>query len=302
MRRALILALCGIATAILVLWLSGAWDQIAVYAVERQRGFQNTIARTLRALRGGDPGALALLMSACFAYGFFHAVGPGHGKILVGGYGFARQVPVLRLSLIALLSSLGQAVTAIALAYAGLWVLTLSRDQMIGVAERMMAPLSYGAIGAVGLWLVFRGLRRFARHAATQGRGASFGDGTCAGCGHSHGPTLDQAQSAGSLREALALIGSIAIRPCTGALFVLIITWQMGIALAGIAGAFAMALGTASVTIAVGLSAIGFRGGVLRSVAGNTTLQWAVPVIEICAGSVVMLLASGLMMRGVWPS
>jgi len=296
MRRTLIVAIGAVVLLALGLWQSGAWEQIASFAAEQQRGFQNIIARTLRALKRGEPGALALLMSACFAYGFVHAAGPGHGKILVGGYGLARKVPMLRLSLIALGSSLGQAVTAIALAYAGLWTLTLSRDQMTQVAERAMAPLSYAAIAAVGLWLVLRGLRGFLRQ--TVNDHAATGDGdTCARCGHSHGPTLDQAQSAGTPREAFALIASIAIRPCTGALFVLIITWQMGIAFAGIAGTVAMALGTASVTVAVGLSAAGMRGSLIRGFAGSAALGWAVPMIEIIAGGFVVALAAGLLLR-----
>ncbi len=297
MRRALILALGGIILVSLVLWAGGVWDQIGSYAAERQRGFQNSIARTLRALRGGDPGAMMLLMSACFAYGFFHAVGPGHGKILVGGYGLARRVPMLRLSAIALASSLGQAVTAIALAYAGLWLLALTRDQMIGVAERTMAPLSYAAIAAVGIWLFLRGWRRLIRRNAAENHADVGNEDICASCGHSHGPSLRDAEQAGTLREALILIGGIAIRPCTGALFVLIITWQMGIGLAGVAGAFAMALGTASVTIAVGLAASGLRGGVLRGFAGATALAWAVPVFEIAAGGLVVVLAVGLLMQ-----
>ena len=100
-------------------------------------------------------------------------------------------------------------------------------------------------------------------------------------------------------REALVLIAGIAIRPCTGALFVLIITWQMGIALAGVAGAFAMALGTASVTIAVGLAAVGLRGSALTFLAGGSRTRQVVPLLEICAGVLVALFAGGLLLRSL---
>ena len=99
--------------------------------------------------------------------------------------------------------------------------------------------------------------------------------------------------------EAAVLIGGIAVRPCTGALFVLVITWQMGIALAGIAGAFAMALGTALVTITVGLAALGLRGGALAVFARSGRAAQFVPVLEICAGFLVVLVASGLLMRSL---
>ncbi len=299
MRGALSVALVLAAATLGWLWLSGGFEQLAVWAAGQQRDFQNGIARTLRALRGGEAGAYALLMTSCFAYGFFHAIGPGHGKLLVGGYGVARAVPMLRLSLIALLSSLGQAVTAIVLAYGGLWLLGLTRDGMIGAAEQTLAPLSYALIAGIGAWLLWRGLRHLKRAQAVQGHTHKGHDEACSSCGHRHGPSLDEAREASGLRDALLLIGGIAVRPCTGALFVLLITWQMGIAMAGIAGAFAMALGTASVTVAVGIAASGFRGGLLRSVAGASALVWMVPVIEIVAGAVVVILSLGLLARAL---
>ena len=206
---------------------------------------------------------------------------------------------MLRLSLIALASSLGQAVTAIVLAFGGLWILGLTRDRMVGAAEDFLAPLSYGMIGMIGLWLVVRGLKRMRSAQASHGH-AHHGDGeACNTCGHRHGPSLDEAGQTNNLRDALLLIGGIAIRPCTGALFVLIITWQMGIAMAGVAGAFAMALGTASVTVAVGIAASGFRGGMMRSVARAGALAWIMPMLEIAAGLIVVALSVGMLLRAL---
>lgn len=301
MRRAIGAALLLACAVIAWLWWSGSFEQLAVWATGEQRNFQNAIARTLRSLRGGDPGAFALLMSSCFAYGFFHAIGPGHGKLLVGGYGVARAVPMGRLSLIALLSSLGQAVTAIVLAYGGLWLLGLTRERMVGTAEDWLAPFSYALIAAIGLWLVGRGVSRLRRAQVTHGHEHIGAADTCGSCGHRHGPSLEEAETATGLRDALILIGGIAVRPCTGALFVLIITWQMGIPVAGIAGVFAMALGIAAVTVAVGIAASGFRGGVLRSLvsAGGsaTALGWIMPMLEVAAGLIVVALSLALLIR-----
>lgn len=292
-----------LAGALLVwLWASGGFDAIAIWATGEQRDFQNQIARSLRALRAGEPGALALLMTLCFAYGFFHAIGPGHGKVLIGGYGLGRRVPWFRLSVISLLSSLGQAVTAVALVYAGVLVFNLSRSQMVGTAEDYMAPFSYGAIVLVGLWLVTRALRKFWRLPVAQHSEHDHHhhtDGACADCGHKHGPDMAEIESATSLRDALILIGGIAMRPCTGAIFVLIITWQMGIAMAGIAGAFAMALGTALVTIGVGIAAVTMRAGLLGSFAASRLSTYLLPAIELGAGLLIVAIASGLLLRAL---
>lgn len=284
-----------LAVLLLGFWFTNGFDRLGLWAADQQRAFQNVIARALRATRAGEAGAVLTLLGACFAYGLAHAAGPGHGKVLIGGYGMARRVSMWRLSVIALLASLGQAVTAVVLVYAGVMVLNLGREAMVGVTEEVMAPLSYGAIVLIGLWLVVRGMRKLAGRKHDHDH---HGDGaTCSSCGHAHGPTLAEVEQARGVWDALALIGGIAIRPCTGALFVLIITWQMGIGGLGIAGAFAMAFGTAMVTIMVGLIAGGLRGGLLAGMQGSTRFAQTTAAVEILAGAAVVFLAGGLLLR-----
>lgn len=310
MSRYLILPV-GLAIGLLLwFWGSGGFDSLAAWAAGEQREFQNQIARSLRAARAEQPEAVATLLTVCFAYGFFHAVGPGHGKVLIGGYGLGRNVAFLRLSAISVLSSLGQAVTAVVLVYAGVLVFQMSRQSLVGATEQIMAPISYGAIAAIGLWLIVRALRSFWRRSRTEtvrhdhghdhGHDHHHHDGeTCADCGHRHGPTAEEVARVGSLREALVLIAGIAARPCTGALFVLILTWQMGIAMVGIAGAFAMALGTATVTTLVGWTSFGLRGGLLASASATRFASVLAPTIELVAGLLIAVIAGGLLLRAI---
>ncbi len=308
---------CGL---LLWFWGSGGFDSLAAWAAGEQREFQNQIARALRAARAEQPQAVATLLTVCFAYGFFHAIGPGHGKVLIGGYGLGRQVAFWRLSAISVLSSLGQAVTAVVLVYAGVLIFQLSRETLVGTTEQVMAPISYAAIAAIGLWLVFRGMRSFARRSRSDAaHGHSHDhehhhdhhhdehdhhhhhhhDEVCSDCGHRHGPSAEEVANVGSLREALVLIAGIAARPCTGALFVLILTWQMGIAMVGVAGAFAMALGTATVTTLVGWTSFGLRGGLLASASATRFASILAPTIELVAGLVIVVIASGLLLRAI---
>jgi len=296
--RFLILPVLLVVVGLVLFWASGGFDHLAALAAMEQRDFQTQIARQLRALRGGETGALALLLLACFLYGFFHAVGPGHGKVLIGGYGLGRDIPWLRLVWISLASSIGQAVTAVALVYAGVWALHLTREHMIGAAENIMAPMSYGAIALIGLWLILRGARHAARATAGEDHGLHHHDHG-EHCDHRHGPTLDEVAETSTLRETLLLIGGIAMRPCTGAIFVLLITWQMGIGLAGIAGAAAMAIGTAAVTIAVALTAVGLRGGLVGAISQSRLAARVVPMIEVAAGLSILVIALGLLMRAL---
>lgn len=319
------LALVLLAGLALLLW-GGGGEAISRWAAGQQREVQEALAAHLRALRAGAPGALAGFLSVCFAYGFFHAAGPGHGKVVIGGYGVARRISMMRLSGVALLASLGQAVTAIVLVAIGALVFQATAAQLTGLAEDWFAPVSAAAILALGLWLVWRGVRRLRSRSAPldggddphthghdhdQGHDHHHDHGhgsdhappravsqTCETCGHAHAPDAQAVAEARSLRELLALIAAVAIRPCTGALFVLILGLRLQIEAAAIAGTFAMALGTASVTIAVAIGATGLRESSVIATGGWAQARHLGSLLEIAAGLAVALLAWGMLRGG----
>jgi nickel/cobalt transporter (NicO) family protein len=113
-------------------------------------------------------------------------------------------------------------------------------------------------------------------------------------CGHAHGPTIEQAAGVRSFRDGLALVAGIALRPCSGALFVLILTWQLGIAMAGVVGAFVMGLGTATVTVAVAVMAVWAREGAFAALPQGRVGR-AIPVVELALGGVIAVAALGLL-------
>jgi nickel/cobalt exporter len=169
MRRALTLGGPFLILLVGLLWLVGALDAVAPLVQDAQRATQDRLAAAIRALRSGQPGALVAFWAVCFGYGVLHAAGPGHGKMLIGGYGVARRVPLARLVGLALASSLAQAAVAVGLVYALVAVLGLTRLAVEGTAERWMTPFSHAMIAGLGLWLVWRGIKGLRRRVASSG-------------------------------------------------------------------------------------------------------------------------------------
>lgn len=310
MRRLVTLMGIGVAVALALLWLAGGLDVLARMAAEAQRALQAPLAGAVRAVQAGQPAAWSALLAVCFGYGVVHAAGPGHGKFLIGGYGVARRVPLARLVSLALAASLAQAAVAVALVYAGVLALGWTRERMVGLAEGALTAASWAAIGAVGLWLVWRGLRGVMRQGAEPMAGPDHGEGQghphahhhhddhdhgpeC-GCGHAHGPSPAQVAAATGWRDMLALIGSVALRPCSGALFLLILTFQMGIGAAGVAGAFAMGLGVALVTGGVAGLAVWSREGALAGL-GEARVWRVLPLVEVAGGVLIAVFALGML-------
>ncbi|MEH7827600.1 nickel/cobalt transporter [Gemmobacter denitrificans] len=295
--------LAGLAIGVLglVLWLTGGFASLQVWAELAGRAVQRDLAGAVRAIASGNPGAVAGLLGLCFAYGFLHAAGPGHGKMLIGAFGVARRVPMARLVVLALLSSLAQATVAVAVVYALVLGAGWARTKVEGVAETVFLPFSHAMIAAIGLWLVWRGWQGLRRQTAPQPQAHHDHhhhehDEDC-GCGHAHAPSLDQVAAVTGWRDAAALIAAVALRPCSGALFLLVVSWQMGIAAAGVAGAYAMGLGTALVTIAVAVMAVWSREGALSLVPAQ--LARAVPLIEFCVGALIALVAGQMLLAAL---
>jgi len=292
----------GVVVVLALLWLTGALEGVTGVVQSAQRAAQERLAGAIRALRSGEPGALLAFWGLCLGYGVLHASGPGHGKLVIGGYGLARRVPVLRLAGLALVASLAQALVAVALVYALLAVLGLTRVAVEGVAERWISPVGHAMIAGLGLWLVWRGVRGLAgqgdghhdheHHSHAEGHHDDHEHGPH--CAHAHGPTLAEVEALGGWRDAAALVAGIALRPCSGALFVLIITFQLGIALAGVVGALVMGLGTALVTVLAAVLSVWAREGALSGL-GLGRFAKALPVLEVGIGAIIALVALGLL-------
>ena len=121
--------------------------------VEQQR-FYRSLTGALKAMRS-DGSKLWLLVGLSFAYGIFHAAGPGHGKAVISSYMLANEVALRRGILLSFISAFLQAFTAVA-------VMTLVFLVLRGTAISMsdatwfLEVVSYALISAFGAWLLWQ--------------------------------------------------------------------------------------------------------------------------------------------------
>ena len=290
MRIAFVAALLVLSALTLILSLD--LTDAARWALHRQHAFQGELVASVRALRAGSPGALATLLGAAALYGFVHAAGPGHGKYLIGGIGLGSTVSMTRLAGLASAASLAQAAWAILLVYGGFLLLELPALGLTAFAEDYLAPLGHLAILAVGALLTWRGARALSRHARSRrqavaklGHHGHHGHHEHHQCGcRAHGPSVEDVAQTTSAREAIALVIGIAIRPCTGAVLLLVIAWQLDLRLAGAAAVTVMGLGTALLTSLVAISSVVVRGVTLASTVHLGIAGVAAPTLQLAVG------------------
>jgi ABC-type nickel/cobalt efflux system permease component RcnA len=298
MRLSAALLVAALAGLLALAWASGALQAVTWWAAQAQHTLQSALAGEIQRLRAGEPGALAALLALCFGYGFVHALGPGHGKVLITGAAVGMRASAARMAAIALAGSLAQAAVAVVLVYGTLLAIALPARDLVAVSERWLGPLSAGLIALIGIWLVVRGLRGLAvpRTPASQDSGHAHTHGP--GCGHAHGPDPEAVARAESPRAMLALVAGMAARPCTGALVVLVLAWRFGLQGAGAAAVLAMGLGTAAFTVLVAVLAVTGREAAFLGAGGGRGGRLLAPVLQIAAGGVIVLASASLLAVG----
>lgn len=282
---------------------------MARWAATQQRAFHHMVSQLL-SMEGGSVTASLTLIGACLAYGFLHAAIPGHGKFLIAGAGLASRMSVLRLVLLSLAASMMQAVTAIVLVYGSFALLHITAGWAMAATDKVLVPASYLAIAAIAIILIRRALQGFAAfgrqaahdHDHDHDHDHAHGDEHHHhdGCDHRHAPTLEEVDALRTWRDAVMLIVGIGLRPCTGAVFVLVAAWRIGLLWVGAWAAVAMALGTGAFISLVAVSAASARGATLFA-AGASRARFLVPLIQLGAGVAILLVALAFLLASVLP-
>lgn len=232
-----------------------AIDRAWAWLMSEQSRMHREMAAAVKDLKTGDPvRATGLLMLIAFLYGVLHAAGPGHGKAVISSYVLTNEETVRRGIALSFLAALFQALSAIV--FVGIFAIAFNRTSLeMRATENLLETLSWGLVALLGLVMLYRQFRSTWAQTAALGHrhqhdhdhadGHDHVHGPDCGCGHSHMPAPKDLEGAWSWRKAIPLAFSVGVRPCTGALLLLIFALSQGLWWAGVLGTFAMAFGTA---------------------------------------------------------
>jgi nickel/cobalt transporter (NicO) family protein len=311
------------------------------WLLNKQALFYRELSGLMRASKR-DGTALWTLMGISFAYGVFHAAGPGHGKAVISSYLVANEETWRRGVILSFASAFLQSLTAIVLVAVAA-ILIGATAKAMGDTVRVIETVSYALIVLVGarlLWVkghaFFRTIHTLqsapapaaedAHHPAACTQREHEHDHHAAHSrddahdhlpgthhdhahrgrrdhahehsdeesvlpwGHAHGPEPDELAGPGGWRRGLMAIVAVGLRPCSGAILVLVFALAQGLFWAGVASTFVMGVGTAITVAAIATLAVGARTVAKRFAAtraGYGTL--ALRGLEAGAAVVVML-------------
>ena len=290
------------------------------WLLARQSEFYREMSSNIRAAKS-DGSAVWTLLAISFAYGIFHAAGPGHGKAVISSYLVANQETARRGIVLSFASALMQSLVAVVIVAICALLLNATAKTMCG-AEKAIEIASYALIAAFGARLVWtkgggfiRALQAPRPALAMAGRGHNHGHDHHhhdhhhhdhdhgpdqhvhdEHCGHSHGPEPGELAGPGGWRRGFGAIFAVGIRPCSGAILVLVFALAQGLFWAGIAATFVMGLGTAITVAAIAVIAVSAKDLARRLSAGTEgggTL--VMRGVEFGAAGLVLLFGVGLL-------
>jgi len=240
------------------------------WLLAQQAQFYRGLSGAIRAAKS-DGTAVWALFGLSFAYGVFHAAGPGHGKAVISSYLVANEETWRRGVVLSFASALLQALTAVVLVGIAVVLLNATAKRM-GDAVRVIEVVSYSLIVLVGARLLWVKGRAFLAALRSRDAGAPAHDhhhghdhhdhhhGHDDHHGHSHGPEPSELAGRGGWQRGLSAIVAVGLRPCSGAILVLVFALAQGLFWAGVGATFVMGLGTFITVAVIATLAVGARG------------------------------------------
>ncbi len=285
------------------------------WIIAEQAQFYRALSSAVTASKTDGKAAFGLAWLS-FLYGIFHAAGPGHGKAVISSYLIADDATMKRGIVLSFAAAIAQAISAVALVGIAALVLGATAKAM-NETVRYLELGAYAVIVLFGVSLAWRKGRALVaalsnqreehqgehqhhaqhhhahdhhghdhHHHENHHHGHDHGHGHDhvhdEHCGHSHGPEPAELKGKDWLKRGLTAVIAVGLRPCSGAILVLVFALSQGIFAVGVAATFAMAFGTAITVTAIALLAVWGKGIAIwltkRPAGGATVLIYGLEV------------------------
>ncbi|TVP51525.1 MAG: nickel/cobalt transporter [Halomonas sp.] len=303
-----------LALALLTFVLQGGLQGVSYQMLGWQRDLHRSLTLAITELSQAPTTVTWLsLLGVSFAYGVFHAAGPGHGKAVLATYLATHGGAVKRALGLSFAASLLQGVSAIALIVVlvhGLgWVTRQAMGSVVWVEQA-----SFLLVAALGAWLCWRAIKQLRHaykpeavvytHVSEHGHSHHHHDHNSHDHSHCCGGTHHiEPQQALDWRTALMTVGAIGMRPCSGAVLMLGAASLLGQFEVGVAAVLVMSLGTGITVSALALASILARGWAKRRLSkqqhSHRKVQKATGWVALAGGSLIVVLGVSLSVAGV---
>ena len=283
------------------------------WILAKQAEFYRMLSGLIRAAKA-DGSAAYTLLGISFLYGVFHAAGPGHGKAVISSYLVANNETWRRGIVLSFASAILQALTAIAIVGVVAALLGATAKAM-GNTVRVIEIVSYTLILLIGLRLLWVKGRAFLRalrlgaghhthdHTHEHGHGHHHHhdhdhdhDHDASAWSHGHAPEPSELAGVHWLRRGLTAIVAVGLRPCSGAIIVLVFALAQGLFWICVASTFVMGLGTAITVAAIATLAVAARelaGKLAKAKPGAGVIM--LRGLETAAALVIVLFGAALL-------
>lgn len=309
-----ILATCVLALALMLLigvLLNhySAWNRLLVWIMTVQGELHQQLAAAMRRVAQEGWATTWPLVGISLLYGIFHAAGPGHGKAVITTYLGTSRTRLRRGLFLSVSSALVQGLVAVILVEIAANLLGYSLRRTQGAAGQL-ENVSFALVALLGAVLALRsaiGLYRRWRQ-PKRNTGSLFSNGGalqayCAECGGPHSLTGEHLSQPLTWRSALPIVLAIGMRPCTGAILVLLVAYSLDLRWVGIAAVLAMSLGTAATVSLLATMAVSFRHIALRFFQRSVTSQFQTGIVfdilGLLGGMAIGFMGIGLLQRGL---
>jgi len=221
-----------------------------------------------------DSTILYILLGIALIYGIIHALGPGHGKIIIVSYTISNPLKIKQGIILSAFVAIIHTLSAVFLVSILYFILKKTYSGYSREPKRIISLISYGLIAGMGIFLlvktIFADVIKFKNNNENTKTKVNENDN--------------------NIRKLIVPALIIGLIPCEGAILILIFSISIGSYWLGIILSIVMSIGMALTISLIGLITIYSRKVVLKLVSANTgTIKIISNIIQIIGAVIIFI-------------